>query len=79
MMAEAQQGWAHEVGSAASRLLNALVGGDGSVTFSAASWALAEAGSAWGRHRVALVDWLNRQPGHCRAAWQWHRDRGLVG
>ena len=78
MMAEPREGWPHEVGSALSRLLNAVCGGDGSVTFSAASWDLRERGSRWGRWRVALVDRLNREPGHCRAAWEWHRARSLI-
>ncbi len=63
---------------ALSRLLNALAGGEGDTTFSAASWGLALKGSRWGRLRVKLIDWLNGTPGHCKAAWEWHRDRGLL-
>ena len=29
-------------------------------------------------HEVRMVDWLNREPGHCYAAWEWHRERGLL-
>lgn len=79
MTAEPQEGWLHEVGSACSRLLNALCGGDGSVTFSAASWQLQRDGSRWGAWRVRVVDRLNREPGHCERAWRWHHARGLIG
>lgn len=63
---------------ALSRLLNAVTGGEGDTTFSAGSWTLLLAGSRWGRVRVAVVDWLNRDPGHCRRAWEWHKERGLL-
>ncbi len=78
MTAEARQSWPEEVGSALSRLLNALCGGDGAVTFSAASWELFRLNSRWGLWRVRLVDFLNRDPGHCREAWEWHRARNLI-
>ncbi len=78
MKAEPRESWPTEVGSALSRLLNAICGGDGSVTFSAASWDLRIHGSSWGRWRVEVVDRLNRHDGHCREAWHWHRDRGLI-
>ncbi len=70
--------WWVEVGSALSRLLNALAGGDGAVTFSAASWHLHLRGARLGTLRVRLVDWINRDPGHCEAAYRWHRERGLL-
>ena len=78
MTAEARQSWPHEVGSALSRLLNAICGGDGSVTLSAASWALHLSGSRWGLWRVDVIDWINREPGHCCKAWEWHRARSLI-
>lgn len=67
-----------QVFRASSRLLNALVGGEGDTTFSAGSWTAFLSGSRTGRWRVAVVDWLNRDEGHCRRAWEWHRDRGLL-
>jgi hypothetical protein len=67
-----------EVGSALSRLLNALLGGDGSVTFSARCWALSLDHPSIGRALVGLVDLINAQHGHCREAWEWHRDRDLI-
>jgi hypothetical protein len=67
-----------QIGRACSRLLNALAGGEGDTTFSAGSWAGKLAGTRWGATRVAFVDWLNRQPGHCESAYHWHRDRGLL-
>jgi hypothetical protein len=70
--------YAEEVGSALSRLLNALTGGDGSVTFSARCWALRLDRPAIGRVLVAVVDRLNREPGHCREAWEWHHARDLI-
>ena len=78
MRAEPRQNWPTEVGSAASRFLNAVCGGDGAVTVSAGSWDLLIHGSSWGRWRVDVVDWLNRDDGHCREAWHWHRARGLI-
>lgn len=82
-MAEPQEGRLHEIGSAGSRLLNAVLGGDGSVTYSAQSWADRVANTRWGVTRVALLDWLNGRNlwpkrGHCAAAWAWHRERGLL-
>ncbi|CAB4142801.1 hypothetical protein UFOVP452_40 [uncultured Caudovirales phage] len=67
-----------EVGSALSRLLNALMGGDGSVTFSARCWALRLDHPPICRVLVWLVDAVNVQPGHCRGAWEWHRARDLM-
>lgn len=78
MTAEPRESWPREVGSALSRLLSAICGGDGSVTFSAASYDLAVAGSRWGALRVRVVDFLNREPGHCQIAWEWHRARSLI-
>lgn len=72
-------GWFRQVGRASSRLLNALVGGDGAVTFSAQSWWLALRGSRWGRWRVGFVDGLPwNGPGHCREAFRWHVEHGLL-
>jgi hypothetical protein len=70
--------YVEEVGSALSRLFNALTGGDGSVTFSARSFQLSLDQPRLGRRLVAVVDWLNRDPGHCREAWEWHRARNLI-
>lgn len=67
-----------EVGSALSRLLNALTGGDGSVTFSARCWSVRLDRPAIGRVLVWLVDLINVEPGHCREAWEWHRARDLI-
>lgn len=71
--------WVEEVGSALSRLLNALTGGDGSVTFSARSYdAMIDRPTRLNKARVAAIDWLHREPGHCRDAWTWHAQKGLV-
>ena len=80
--------WLHQQGRGLSRWLNGFFGtsgmpetgaGDGAVTFSAASFGLAQAGSRWGRWRVAFVDALpGNGPGHCAAAAAWHRMRGLI-
>jgi len=63
---------------AVSRLINAIRGGEGDTTWSAGSWARKLAGSRLGVLEVRLIDRLNREPGHCEAAWLWHRDRGLL-
>lgn len=70
--------WLRQVGRALSRLLNALTGGEGDTTYSAASWAAKAAGEPLGAARVRFVDWLNGGKGHCFAAWVWHRDHGLL-
>lgn len=72
-------GYFRQVGRAASRLLNALVGGDGASTFSAQSYDLALRGSAWGRWRVRFVDALPPNgAGHCAEAFAWHVEHGLL-
>lgn len=65
-----------QVGRALTRLLNALLGGEGDSTFSAYSWELQRRGSAWGVWRVALVDAVFGT-GHCLDSWAWHDARGL--
>lgn len=70
--------WLAQIGRALSRLLNALFAGEGDCTFSAWSWELRMRGSGWGPLRVRVVDWLNRTPGHCETAWQWHAAHGLL-
>lgn len=70
--------WLRQVGRALSRVLNALAGGEGDTTYSAGSWAAKLAGTRWGATRVRIVDWLNQEPGHCAAAFAWHRDHGLL-
>ena len=73
-------GWFRQCGRASSRLLNAVVGGDGATTFSAQSWWLAEKGSAWGRLRTRFVDSLYPgEPNHCMNAALWHIERGILG
>jgi hypothetical protein len=72
-------GWhLRQTGRALSRLLNAAAGGEGDTTYSAGSYAAALAGTRWGSTRVRVVDWLNREPGHCAAAYKWHLDHGLL-
>ena len=68
--------WLMQVGKALSRLLNAILGGEGDTTFSAYSYHLLLAGSRWGRLRVALVDRLLGK-NHCLEAWAWHASRRL--
>lgn len=68
--------WCMQVGKALSRLLNAILGGEGDTTFSAYSYHLLLAGSRWGRIRVAFVDSLLGR-GHCRESWAWHAARRL--
>ncbi len=72
--------WLEEVGSALSRLLNALTRGDGAVTFSARCWGdYYLAPTRFNEARVRFIDWLHhRDPDHCRNAWIWHAARGLV-
>jgi hypothetical protein len=66
-----------EIGRGGSRLLNAMFGGPGDVTFSAWSWELVLRGSAWGRWRVRVLDAISGE-NHCYDAWIWHRTRGLI-
>ena len=68
--------WLVQIGRASSRLLNAILGGEGDVTFSAYSYELYLHGSVWGDLRVALVDALLGS-GHCRQSWDWHHERRL--
>ena len=61
-----------QIGRASSRLLNAILGGEGDCTFSAYSWQLQENGARhasrlYGRIRVVIVDGLTNE-GHCRDA-----------
>jgi hypothetical protein len=77
--------WLHENGRGASRWLNAFLGGDGAVTFSAGSYDLvmqAEARgkrSIWGAARVSFVDGLpGNRKGHCAEAWRFFVDHGLL-
>jgi len=70
--------WLEQVGRALSRLLNAVAGGEGDCTFSAWSWHLKLRGKPTGALRVAVVDALSRQEGHCRRAYEWHAARGLI-
>ncbi len=69
---------AQRVGSATSALLNAAAGGDRAATFSAWSWERRRLGRWDGALRVAVVDWINQEPGHCESAWQSHVARGLI-
>jgi hypothetical protein len=64
-----------------SRLLNALLGGEGDTTFSAYSGRLANDGrrpiSRWyGRGRVWCIDGVFGH-GHCQAAYEWHLAHNL--
>lgn len=68
--------WCLQVGRALSRLLNAILGGEGDSTFSAYSFELQRRGSWWGRARVTLVDGL-LGAGHCEEGWRWHHERDL--
>jgi len=71
--------WLWQVGRGASRLLNALTGGEGDVTYSARSWQLYLQDPHRYRWRVRLVDWLNGDPQHCMRAYYWHLRHGLIG
>lgn len=70
-----------QVGRAASRLLNAVTGGEGDTTFSAYSWHLKVSGRhrasrAYGAARVFIIDAVAGH-GHCAEAHAWHRDHRL--
>lgn len=65
-----------QVGRGASRLLNALLGGEGDTTFSAASWDDHLRGRRLGALRVRLIDAMWGE-GHCLRAWEWHAAHGL--
>jgi hypothetical protein len=70
-----------QVARASSRLVNAMLGGEGDTTFSAYSWHLAAHGRrqssrAFGRIRVVVVD-RAFGVGHCEQSWRWHQERGL--
>ncbi len=71
----ARDAWWREVTGAASRLLNAALGGDGAVTFSAQSAALAEQGRATWRARA--IDAV-LGAGHCAEAAAFHRAHRLM-
>ena len=70
--------YAQEAGSGASCMLNAVSGGPRTITYSAWSWQRHLQGKPLASARVRLVDAVNLAPGHCRAAWESHRDRGLI-
>lgn len=77
--------WLKQVGRAGSRLLNALLGGEGDTTFSAYSFELMINRTGWsqkiGWWRVwtidTLVERLTGRECHCLDAWLWHQQRGL--
>ncbi|CTQ67084.1 hypothetical protein [Roseibium alexandrii] len=70
-----------QIGRALSRLFNACTGGEGDTTTSAYVYRLAVVGGRKlglpGRWWVAAVDWLLREPGHCKDAYHWHLTRDL--
>jgi hypothetical protein len=68
--------WIAQIGRASSRLLNAILGGEGDVTFSAYSEELRLRGDTWGVLRVKFVDTFMGK-GHCADSWQWHQERRL--
>ncbi|MBO9424697.1 hypothetical protein J7444_08190 [Labrenzia sp. R4_1] len=72
---------AMQIGRALSRLFNALTGGEGDTTTSAYVYWLSLAGKAKlgipGRAWVVFVDFVLRDPGHCRDAYHWHLERRL--
>ncbi|WP_420415131.1 hypothetical protein [Roseibium sp.] len=70
-----------QIGRALSRLFNALTGGEGDTTTSAYVYRLSESGGRKlllpARWWVAFVDWLLREPGHCKSSCEWHQERRL--
>jgi hypothetical protein len=68
--------WLTQIGRASSRLLNAVLGGEGDVTFSAYSYELMRNGAWIGTVRVTVVDAV-LGPGHCYESWLWHHERRL--
>lgn len=74
--------WAHQVGRALSRLLNAITSGEGDTTFSAYSAWLVLHGKTprarwWGIKRVRFINALWRDDYHCAKAYFWHLERDL--
>ena len=70
--------YAFQVSRASSRLLNALTGGEGDVTFSAWSYHLMiNKHSAWGALRVKWVDHMLGE-GHCARSYTWHEAHDLI-
>lgn len=67
-----------EIERGMSRELSALWDGQGDCTFSAWSYRMLVYGKEWGPFRVRSVDWLNREPGHCLRAFEWHQLHGLL-
>ncbi|WP_338662645.1 hypothetical protein VQH23_21150 [Pararoseomonas sp. SCSIO 73927] len=70
--------YADETGSCASCLLNALTGGPRRATFSAWSWELRLRGKRGAALRVRAVDGFGLRPGHCRDAYDYHVQQGLI-
>jgi hypothetical protein len=68
--------WCVQVARASSRLVNAVLGGEGDTTFSAYSYELKLRGSMWGYIRVWFVDSILGK-GHCLDGWEWHQERNL--
>lgn len=66
-----------EIARGMSRTLSGIFDGNGDTTFSAWSYLMVLKGKEWGPRRVAFVDWLNRSPGHCKRAYDWHQRHGL--
>ena len=70
-----------QIGKALSRMLNAVLGGEGDTTFSAYSYHLSingkrKSSKVYGKARVAIVDALTYK-GHCSDAFKWHHERDL--
>lgn len=69
--------WVTQVARGFSRLANAVIGGEGDVTFSAGSHDRAAKGRAGWAFVERLIDAVAGKA-HCRLAWEWHRERDLL-
>lgn len=69
--------WLYQVGRALTRLLNALLGGEGDTSFSARTEAEARAGRPGWVGVAMLIDAVMGH-GHTAAAHAWHAERGLL-
>lgn len=67
-----------EIERGMSRTLSALTDGQGDCTASCWAYRMVVHEKKWGPERVSFIDWINRSPGHCQRAYEWHKLHGLV-
>jgi hypothetical protein len=66
----ARKGYWGNLGEATSQMLHAIIGGNANLTFSAQCGYWQEIGDPRGAFFAPIVNWLFRNPYHCKDAWR---------